>query len=493
MKKILIALVLLVVAAIAAGPFFIGSQIEKVTKQLVGKSNQQLATLIQSNPQFQTGSFKLDSYEKGYLNSTAQGAITLVIAAGPEAQEITVPFTSEITHGPYLAEAGFGLARMLTRPDLSGLDLPDSINTDTVIIESVVDFEQNVADTLTVAPIKHLSEDGTMVDFAGATINSKSHVKNRLTFTADMSVKQLLVSSDDEPNMLLLKPFQMEMSGNGDGNMLTGSYQADSSAIEASMGKGISIVLQKMAMAGNYEQAKGAELMLGSGELVLKDLVIINPRALPTPLKIPEVKFQTEIKQSDDKDLSVSVKYQGNFDPSMMALMRSSVDVKTATIDLLFKAIPLEVMTEYQQLVKDLYSEADQQKVADKMEAKLFELVQILANNAASSHILLAVTSSEGDLNADIDAGFKPGVNFDAAQMMQLLAAPSPASIMPLLVGRGNISLSKGITDKAGLTPMIQIIGAEFVTLKDDKFISELQITDGQLLINGTPLPLAPQ
>ena len=84
-------------------------------------------------------------------------------------------------------------------------------------------------------------------------------------------------------------------------------------------------------------------------------------------------------------------------------------------------------------------------------------------------------------------------MDFDAAQMMQILAAPNPGAIMPLLVGRGNVSLGRGVTDKAGLTPMIQIMAAEFVTLKDDKFVSELQITDGQLLINGSPLPLAPQ
>ena len=77
--------------------------------------------------------------------------------------------------------------------------------------------------------------------------------------------------------------------------------------------------------------------------------------------------------------------------------------------------------------------------------------------------------------------------------MMQILAAPNPSSFLPLLVGRGDVSLGKGVTDKAGLTPMIQIMAGEFVTLKDDKFVSELQITDGQLMINGSPLPLASQ
>ncbi len=493
MKKILIALVLLVVAAAAAGPFLIGSQIEKITKNLVEKGNSQLATLVESNPQFQSASVTLDSYEKGYLDAKANGVLKVSLIGADESEGFTVPYTTEITHGPYLGDAGFGLARIITRPDLTGFDLPEAINEDTLIIEGVVDFKQGITETLTVAPIKHVAEDGNTVDFAGAKINSKSHVKNRLTFTADMNVEQLTVSDGEQSNIITLKPFTMDMSGKGDGNMQNGSYQATSSAIEASMGEGISVVLQKMGLAGNYKQADGASFMLGVGNMSLQELVITNPAALPTPLKIPELKFETKLEQAKNQDLTMSVKYQGTLDPSMMRMMNSPVDVKTAEIDLQFKAIPLAAVTDYQKLVKELSSEPDPQKAAAQMQAKMFDFVQMLAQNAASTNIKVNATSAEGDLNADINAGFKPGIDFDAAQMMQILAAPDPSSIMPLLVGRGDVSLSKGVTDKAGLTPMIQIMAAEFVTLKDDKFVSELQITDGQLMINGTPLPLAPQ
>ena len=186
----------------------------------------------------------------------------------------------------------------------------------------------------------------------------------------------------------------------------------------------------------------------------------------------------------------MSVKYQGTLDPSITKLTNSPVDVKTAMLDWQFKAIPVKAVNEYQELANSLATETDPAKSAEAMQAKMLDLVQVLANNAASTHLNLKATAEEGDLVADIDTGFKPGVNFDSAQMMQLLAAPSPSAILPLLVGRGNVTLSKGVTDKAGLTPMIQMIAAEFVTLKDDKFTADLQITGGQLLINGKPLPL---
>lgn len=493
MKKIIIALVLLIVAVVAAGPFLIGSQIEKITKNLAEKSNNQLAKLVQSNPRFQSASVTLDRYEKGYLDANASGIVTLVLAGIGESKEISIPYNTEITHGPYLSDAGFGLARIITRPDLTGFDLPQAINAETVVIESVVDFSQGLTETLTVSPIKHTAEDSTTIDFLGAKINSKSHVKNRLTFTADMNVEKLTISSDDQSKTLTVKPFKMDIRGKGDASMQAGSYQADSGAIEASMGEEVSLVLQKMAISGNYQQAKGADFMLGDGALDLQDLVITNPNALLEPLKIPALKFETKLEQTQDEDLTMSVKYQGTLDPSMMKLMNSPVDVKTAEIDIQLKSIPLKVVTEYQKLSSDLSAETDPQKAAAAMQAKMFELVQMLAQNAASTHININANSAEGDLIADIDTGFKPGVDFDAARMMQILAAPNPSSIMPLLVGRGNVSLSKGITDKAGFTPMIQFMAAEFVTLKDDTFVSELQITDGQLLINGTPLPLAPQ
>lgn len=488
MKKILIALVTLVIAVVAIGPYLIGSQIEKISKQLVDRGNAQLSNLAQTNSNVTSGSLSLDLYQKGYLTSEATGKLSIALAEAGESKQFEIPFTTNIKHGPYLGDAGFGLARITSRPDLSGLDLPESITADIIVIESIVDFSQGLTDSVTVAPIKHVSEEGNTVDFAGAVINSKRSVQNPSTFTADMSVKQLMLSSSEESNVLTLKPFEMSMSGKGEAGQQAGNYQMESSPIEGSMGEAVSLVMQKLSLSGRYEKARGADFMLGDGELSMTDLVITNPESLATPLKLPSLTINTQLEQTQNQDLTMTMKYRGTLDPSMTALMRSPVDIKTAALDLQFKAIPLSVVTEYQKLIKDLVTEPNQEKAAQAMQAKMLELIQVLANNAASTHLNLQAEAAEGDLIADINTGFKPGVNFDAAQMMQLVVAPQPSTILPLLVGRGKVSLSKGITDKAGLTPMIQIMAAEYVTLKDDKFTAEMQITEGQLLINGTAL-----
>ena len=492
MKKILIALVLLVIGVVAASPYLIGSQIEKTSQHLVAKGNKQLATLAETNPQIESAAFSLNNYQKGYLNATADGVLKLsLLGLAPEPMDISIPYSTDITHGPYLGEAGFGLAKVVSRPDLSGFDLPESINEDTILIEGVVDFSQNMQDKVTVAPIKHTDESGTTLDFSGALITINSHLKNRSTFDADVAVEQLKMMSEQEENLLTLNPFTLDISAKGEESLASGTYEADSSAITASMGEGITIALQKMAMSGDYKKANGASLMLGDNQLTLSELEITNPGTLPAPLKLPKLTFKTTVEQAQNDDLSIAVNYLGTLDPSMMTLMRSPVDVKNAEIGLAFNAIPLSAMQAYQSLSSSMMPGAEPDAAA--MQGQLFEILQMLANNAASTSLKVNATATEGELVADIDTGFKPDVNFDEAQMMSLLASPSPATILPLLVGRGDVSLSKGVTDKAGLTPMIQIIAAEFVTLKDDKFSAELKIEDGQLLINGTPLPLAPQ
>ena len=144
MKKILIALALLVIAVVAAGPFLIGSQIEKITKQLVNKGNYQLSKLVQTNSNISSASLSLDDYQKGYLSSEAQGTLSIAMDDAGESTLFNIPFNADIKHGPYLGDAGLGLARIVSRPDLSGLNLPESVNADTVIIESISLLRSNV-------------------------------------------------------------------------------------------------------------------------------------------------------------------------------------------------------------------------------------------------------------------------------------------------------------------------------------------------------------
>ena len=494
MKKILIAIVLLVIGAAAASPFLIGSQIEKSARQQVDLANKQLVAAVKSNPQFEDASIEIKSYEKGYMNSKAQAllSVSVNLPGEPETKVYEVPLNTEITHGPYLGDAGFGAAKMVSHPDLSSLDLPDVINNDTFTIENLVSFSGDMDQKATVAPIKYDAE-GTIFDFAGATITSNANLENRSTFTGLMDVQQLVVSSEDEPNQFVLKPFKMDVKGKGDDKLMQGNYEAKSGVIEATIGDDSSIVMQSMQMAGTYAQAKGADMMIGDANGSFKDIVFINKEISEDPIKLPELAITSTMSQPDGTDLDVTVKYSATLDPSLMAIMQSPVDVKTADLEVTFKSLPIEAIKKYQNLVQELSSETDDEKVAQKMQGELFTIMQMMTKNATATHLELHAKSDAGDLNADIDAGFKPGLDLSEQELMMLMGAADPQQILSVLVGRGHIDLNKGITDKAGLTPMIQMMAADFVTLEGDTFKSDIQITDGQLLINGSTLPfLAP-
>ena len=491
MKKILIAIVLLVVGVVAASPFLIGSQIEKSARQQVDLANQQLVTAVKSSPQFQDASIKIESYEKGYMNSQAKALLSVAVNMPGEAEPkvYDVPFNSEITHGPYLGDAGFGAAKIVSHPDLSGLELPDAITNDTFTVENLVSFSGDMDQKATVSPIKYDAE-GTVFDFAGATITSNANLENRSTFTGQMDVQQLVVSTEEEPNQFVLKPFKMDLKGKGDDKTMQGDYEIKSGAIEATIGTDGNVVMQSMQMAGTYAQAKGADLMIGDANGVFKDIVFTNKEISPDPIKLPELAITSKMSQPEGTDLDITVKYAATLDSSLMALMQSPVDVKTADLEVTFKALPIEAIKKYQDLMGDLASEKDEQKMAEKMQSELFAITQLLTKNASATHLELHAKSDAGDLNADIDAGFKPGLDLSEQELMMLMGAADPQKLLSVLVGRGSIDMNKGITDKAGLTPMIQIMAADFVTLDGDTFKSDVQISDGQLLVNGTALPL---
>lgn len=485
MKKILILIVLLVIAA-AASPFLIGSQIEKTARKQVDITNQQLAKSLKSSPQIEDASLKIESYEKGYMDSKVKSLLSLKLNLPGESEPkvFNVPLNTDVTHGPYLGDAGFGAAKLVSHPDLSSLELPEAINNDTITIENLVSFSGDMDQKATVAPIKY-DADGTIFDFAGATITSNANLDNNANFTGVADVQQLTISGDSA-DQFVLKPFKLDMKGKGDQDLMKGDYEVESGVVEATIGDDISIVMQSMQMSGTYEQAKGLEMMLGNAKGAFKDISFINKDVSEDTIKLPELAVSTLMSQPDGTDLDVAVKYSATLDPTLMALMKSPVDVKTADLEIKFKGFPVEAINKYQELIKEVSSGSGDE---EKMQKEGLAIAQLLVKNSSAMRLELHAKSDDGDLNGDVDLGFKPGTNLSEQELMMLMAMPDPQKILSILVGRAHLDLSKGVTDKAGMTPMVQMMAADYVTLDGETFKSDVQITDGQVLVNGSPLP----
>ena len=69
----------------------------------------------------------------------------------------------------------------------------------------------------------------------------------------------------------------------------------------------------------------------------------------------------------------------------------------------------------------------------------------------------------------------------------------TPSALQNLL--KNNLDLhidariSKSLTDKLGLTPMIEGQGAMFITLSDGEYRLKIENSDGKIKLNGMPLP----
>jgi uncharacterized protein YdgA (DUF945 family) len=497
MKKTLIAIVVLAGAGAAAAPYIIGSQAESIIREQAELTNQQLAMSMTGNPQLKDLSMKLESYEKGYLNAQAKAMfrVAVTIPGEPEPTVFEIPLNSEITHGPYLGESGFGLAKIVTRPDLSGLDFPDelkaSLGADTIVIEDVVDFSRQLNETVTVAPIKVTTKDATVIDFAGAKVISESSADNRYTFTADAMIEKLTVSNDDEPELFIMNPFKMDIQGKGEPDMSKGTYEATSGEMSFEMGESGKLVAQALALKGNYTQAEGIEMMLGGGELSLRDIEITNPDALPAPIKIPEFMVKSLVEQNKSGDMDISASYAATLDSSLMTVMNSPVDVKTVQLDVVIKSLPVAVVTKYQEMMQSIAA-GESEPGAEAMQEELTAIIQSIVKSASSMTMNLAAKATEGDLNADVELGFQPGLELSEDELMELMGQADPGSLLSILVGRGHVDLSKGITDKAGMTPMVSMMAGDFVKLDGETFKSDMRITDGQLYVNDQLVPLAP-
>ena len=72
-------------------------------------------------------------------------------------------------------------------------------------------------------------------------------------------------------------------------------------------------------------------------------------------------------------------------------------------------------------------------------------------------------------------------------------AKENPATLQNLLKNNLDLNIdariSKSLTDKIGLTPMIEGRGAMFVTLSDGEYRLKIENNDGKIKLNGMPLP----
>jgi len=122
----------------------------------------------------------------------------------------------------------------------------------------------------------------------------------------------------------------------------------------------------------------------------------------------------------------------------------------------------------------------------------------------AFSDIIRDKTRLTADLLAETDSGSASvnahlGIRKDSSDTVETwqaamnVAKENPAALQNLLKNNLDLNIdariSKSLTDKLGLTPMIEGQGAMFVTLSDDEYRLKIENSGGKIKLNGMPLP----
>lgn len=494
MKKIMTAAVGLAIAGAAASPFLIGAQIESVAQEQAGLTNQRLADLVKTNPYLNAGSFTLESYDKTYTSATAKSLLKLEIILPGENGEplvIEVPVISEIAHGPYLGDSGFGLAKVISRPDIAAMDLPEVIKADTFTVEDIISFGGQVNETFTMTPIVYDEGQGTF-ELGGIKADIETSLDNRLSFKGDIAVADIKAGGADDAGFFHLKPFNIALQGKGDSATTSGDYQFESGAISGESDKGMTLAIEQLSAKGTYKAAENINLSLGEQEMVLTNVEINDPATFPDPVSLPEFKIKTLVEEGDQETLNIKGSYSATLSPGLMAAFQSPVNIKTVAIDLGMTSLPTAALQAYLELMKNISSPEQAEASMAAMQEKLPELIRMVVTSALASSIQVRAETDEGKLDADFNVNFIADQAFstDDATALMMSAGQDPAALLPFLAGKGSLHLDKSITDKADMTPMVQMMAGDFVKLEGEAFTSELLIKDGEILVNGQALPM---
>lgn len=494
MKKIITAAVLLGIAGVAASPYLIGSKIASVVQDQAGFVNQYLARTVKASPYLKGGSFTLESYEKSYAEATAKSLLKLeTIFPGENGEPLVleIPVTSEVKHGPYLGESGFGLAKVTSRPDIAAMDLPEFIKADTFTVEDIIGFSGQLNEITTVEPITYDDGDVTF-ELSGFKADIETSLTNRLSFTGDIAVAGMKASGSHGDGAFHLKPFKITTQGKGDQATLSGDYQFESSVISGESDNGMKLSIEKLSAKGAYKTSETTDLPLGEQELLLTNVKMTNPETFPEPVTVPEFRGKGLIKEGAQGTFDIAADYSATLSPGLMAAFQSPVDVKTVDINFALKSLPAEVLQAYTELMQN-FSDPEQPSVdVTAMQEKLPALIRMIVSSGMAGVIKVKAETEEGKLDAGVDVNFIANGDFSDDDAMELMAnaGEDPTALLDYLEGKGSLHLDKSVTDKAGMTPMVQMMGADFVRLEGEAFRSELLIKDGDILVNGQVLPV---
>jgi len=245
MKKIIIIL-LVIVAALAVSPFFIGSQAESKVRDMYSKASE-----------YPNLNFEITEYNQGWFSSDVKIKLLFDVAGAPVTDEDLVIITQKMQHGPLLWKSGglgFGLADIQY-----GLEFPkeiqdelQDIKTDSVSVTSRLAFDGSSASSIAISPFT-LNKQNNQVIINEGKFDASVNMSGKILVDGNWQGMQV---KEEDRLILDLK----DLSINADQSLIDGEMFSKTALFEGDFSMGVETVDVKGYSAADSFNVNGISL-----------------------------------------------------------------------------------------------------------------------------------------------------------------------------------------------------------------------------------------
>lgn len=490
MKKIIIAIVVLVAGGLGVGPYFVGSQVETLINKNMEQTNQMLEKQLQNNV-FKVN-YRIISYNKGYLDSTFDSEVVVSI---PDEKNLVIPFKNEVKHGPLLmGKKTLGTAIVNSHLDTAKLSLPegekpDFITDDFLTSVSYIDFTGNHDTAIKVKPFA-FSESGDSIDFKGVTSNFKGSLKDISSYAIDMTFNGLIVGSNGQVN---IEPFTASGSRAKDGKI---NFKFGNIAINADTREGnIVSTLDSLTINGTQIWSDTLSTYIGRVDTTLNNMVIdAKNENINIAIDNIDLFYDIEEMPSNNFKFAYGFNIKPNKDSIKAFMIQSPVQITPESLDFSFEIekLPNSLIAFYTNMLKQVQENPnafDDGTLEQQFQSAMLDF----ANNGVSAKKNLVLKTEEGSLSINADVRMLEGLNLTVDDINQLAMSQSPTAVLKLFEGTTSISLDEPLATATGADMFISMYGGAGLVEQNPQtnaYEAKIETKDGVLTINNQPIPL---
>jgi len=483
MKKIVGSLIA-AVAIWAGTTVFVGSQMEKNIQKQIDHNNKLYAN---------SGvHYKINSYEKNFLNSTAEIEINFtdptILELLKNSIKLPMVIKYDIEHGPLFFKngLGFGAARTKQEIPLSSLLTEETkkeflaIFKNDILIKSdmTVSFAKNASYKVSTNEVK-ITSDGKSFQMTPLLIDGNNNLE---TYKGDVNI-----------NIASLK-FQEEGTQNG-------------------------LTLQALALNVEIDKLIENALMLGKIDLSVKNLAIKddnNPQLENINLA-PKINIVTK----KDSETTIATKIDVTIDLKDTKLPEQLPDLKNIHLTMNMKKVGIKGWLEFQNVSQEMQKKQselfskmqsnsqpeDMQKVMEEFstlqENMIGKMIQALKSLLVKDETLIGYglnieTRDKKKSNANIEVGYTGNMDFNGSiEEIAMKAQQQILDMISLNVDIGlNVEHMKILPNAEILKQQIQMgIAQGFIKEENGKYILNGYYKNQELIVNdnnltATVLPL---